>query len=214
MRRRFILASASPRRHDLLCSVGLDHELLVTDADETPQTHCPESEDYAEWFARSVSEIKAKAAVDTLKDNCTDDEIFVISGDTVVTPDGEEIFGKPSDEADAVRMLSALSGKEHFVIGGITVARIYRGETRYASRSVKTTVKFKSLTKCEIDSYIASGEVWGKAGAYAIQGLGGVFVSSVSGDYPNVVGISTSVLFDILSEEFSLKLTEEVRRQL
>ena len=75
-------------------------------------------------------------------------------------------------------------------------------------------MKFKPLTRREIDEYIASGEVWGKAGAYAIQGLGGVFVTSVAGDYPNVVGISTSVLFDILKEEFSLKLTEEARSQL
>ncbi|MBQ6788788.1 MAG: septum formation protein Maf [Clostridia bacterium] len=213
MKRRFILASASPRRHDLLCSVGLEHEILVTDADETPRTPCPDGEMYAQWFARSVAEIKAVAAVDAVKDTCADDEVFVISGDTVVTPDGREIFGKPTDEADAVRMLSALSGKEHFVIGGITVARIFRGEVKYASRFVKTAVVFKDLTKREIDEYIASGEVWGKAGAYAIQGLGGVFVSSVCGDYPNVVGISTSVLFDILKEEFSLKLTEEARSQ-
>ena len=214
MKRRFILASASPRRHDLLCSVGLEHEILVTDADETPRTSCPDSEAYAEWFARSVAEIKAEAAVRAVKRTCADDEeVFVISGDTVVTPDGAEIFGKPSDEKDAVRMLSALSGREHFVIGGITVVRICGGEVKYASRSVKTAVKFKPLTRREIDEYIASGEVWGKAGAYAIQGLGGVFVSSVCGDYPNVVGISTSVLFDILKEEFSLKLTEEARSQ-
>ncbi len=214
MKRRFILASASPRRHDLLCSVGLEHEILVTDADEKPRTPCPDGEPYAEWFARSVAEIKAKSAVEIVKDTCADDEVFVISGDTVVTPDGEEIFGKPSDEADAARMLSALSAGEHFVIGGITVARICGGEVKYVSRSVSTAVKFKPLTKREIDSYIASGEVWGKAGAYAIQGLGGVFVTSVTGDYPNVVGISTSVLFDILVEDFSLKVTEEVRCQL
>ncbi len=214
MKRRFILASASPRRHDLLCSVGLEHEVLVTDADETPRSACPEGEAYAEWFARSVSEIKAEAAVAALKDVCADDEVFVISGDTVVTPDGEQIFGKPSDEADAVRMLTALSGKEHFVIGGITVARLSGGEVKYASRSVKTSVTFKNLSEREISAYVSSGEVWGKAGAYAIQGLGGVFVSSVSGDYPNVVGISTSVLFDILAEDFSLKLTEEARKQV
>ncbi len=214
MKRRFILASASPRRHDLLCSVGVEHEVLVTEADETPRTPCPGNVPYAEWFARSVAEIKAEAAVSAVMDTCADGEVFVISGDTVVTPDGVEIFGKPSDEADASRMLTALSGKEHFVVGGITVARISRGEVKYASRSVKTSVVFKTLTEREISEYIDSGEVWGKAGAYAIQGLGGVFVSSVSGDYPNVVGISTSVLFDILEEEFSLKLTEEARRQI
>ena len=214
VKRRFILASASPRRHDLLCSVGLDHEILVTDADETPSCSCPEGEMYASWFARQVSLIKAEAAVDAVKDSCCDGEVFIISGDTVVTPDGDEIFGKPSDEADAVRMLSVLSGKGHYVIGGITVARIADGEVSYASRSVKTLVNFKSLSEREINEYVASGEVWGKAGAYAIQGLGGVFVTSVTGDYPNVVGISTSVLFDILEENFSLKLTEEARRQI
>lgn len=214
MKRRFILASASPRRHDLLCSVGLEHEILVTDADETPSGDCLEGEAYASWFARQVSRIKAASAVDAVKADGADDEIFIISGDTVVTPDGTEIFGKPRDAADAVRMLTALSGREHFVMGGITVARICHGEVEYASRSVSTSVTFKELTLREIDEYISSGEVWGKAGAYAIQGLGGVFVSSVSGDYPNVVGISTSVLFDILSEDFSIRLTEGVRRQI
>ena len=212
MKIRFILASASPRRHDLLCSVGVPHEILVTDADETPNGACPEGEMYAAWFAREVSLKKALAAVDAVDVDSDDECIFVISGDTVVSPDGERIFGQPSSEQDASEMLSTLSGREHFVLGGLTVSRILGDKVDTASRSVVTKVTFKELSSREIDAYIASGEVWGKAGAYAIQGLGGAFVSSVEGDYPNVVGISVSAIFDILKENFSLNLTEENRK--
>ena len=208
---RFILASASPRRHDLLCSVGLPHEIFVTDADETPTGICPEGETYAAWFAEEVSKLKGEAAVAELRVSAGSERVFVISADTVVSPDGVEIYGKPEDGADAVRMLSALSGGVHYVVGGITVSELCGGEVRTASRSVVTKVRFKKLSRAEIDAYVASGETEGKAGAYAIQGLGGVFVTGVEGDYPNVVGISTSVLFDMLESEFSLNLFEKSR---
>lgn len=219
---RFILASASPRRHDLLCSVGVPHEILVTDADECPAGRGEVGGLYAAWFAREVSRIKGEAATLELlrrgicpadSENAEREQVFVISADTVVSPDGEVIFGKPEDADDAARMLWTLSGGVHYVLGGITVTQLSCGKvTRSVSRSVVTRVRFKHLTDAAILSYIDSGEPFGKAGAYAIQGLGSVFVDSVEGDYPNVVGISTSELFSILEEEFSLRLAEKSRR--
>ena len=109
-----------------------------------------------------------------------------MTADTVVSPDGERIFGKPADGDDAARMLRELSGTDHTVVGGICVT----DGVRTLTSSVTTHVRFKELTEREISSYVGSGEPFGKAGAYAIQGKASLFVESVSGDYANIVGIS------------------------
>lgn len=217
---KFILASASPRRHDLLNSAGIPHTVFVTDADEDP-TGTPEAgEAYAEYYAREASRAKGEAAATLLRESYSVEvsdhlenggRIYVISADTVVSPDSEQVFGKPKNATHAREMLRILSGKEHFVIGGITVTEMTACGMRSVSECVSTSVFMKELTEREIDAYIESGEPDGKAGAYAIQGLGGAFVSSVKGDYPNVVGISVFRLIDILSREFGVNLTENVR---
>lgn len=210
---RFILASASPRRHELLSSVGIPHEILVTDADENPVGSPNEGESYAAFFARAASELKCNAAVCNLLGK-TDRKTVVIAADTVVSPDGVTIFGKPKNAIHAKEMLTRLSGCEHMVTGGLTMTFIDGDLVKTVSRSIVTYVKFKSLSDGEIDTYIASGEPDGKAGAYAIQGLGGVFVESIKGDYPNVVGLSVCEVCRILSEEFGIKLTEAPRTQI
>lgn len=217
---KFILASASPRRRDLLNSAGIPHTVFVTDADEAPAGSPAAGGSYAEYYAREASRAKGKAATTLLREDPPEDlrslldgggKIYVISADTVVSPDGEQVFGKPETAAHAREMLSILSGREHFVIGGITVTEMTACGTRSVSECVSTSVFMKELTEREIGAYIESGEPDGKAGAYAIQGLGGAFVSSVKGDYPNVVGISVFRLIDILSREFGVNLTEEAR---
>ena len=210
---RFVLASASPRRHELLCSVGIAHDILVTDADENPSGVPEAGETYAEYFAREASRLKCEAALNALGVG-VDRKTVVIAADTVVSPDGEVIFGKPKNAEGAAEMLRALSGREHSVVGGITVSVIDGESVKTVSRSVTTMVTFKSLTEHEITSYVESGEPDGKAGAYAIQGLGAVFVKSLRGDYPNVVGLSVYETCRILSEEFGLDLTERVRVML
>lgn len=227
----FVLASASPRRRDLLAGAGVPHTVFVTDADESVSTAPDPALCYAAWFAREVSFIKGEAALEAILDkngkkgakngenreNIPEisgrEQVFVISADTVVSPDGVKIFGKPKSSDHAREMLRELSGKTHYVFGGITVSQISRDGVKTVSRSVETKVTFKPLSESEITAYIASGEPDGKAGAYAIQGLGSVFVTRIEGDYPNVVGISTSVLFDILSSEFSLFLSENCDRK-
>ncbi len=199
---KIILASASPRRHEILNSIGIPHEVFVTGAEENPAGKNSPSETYAEYFAGQASKLKAEAALDALKSRLDGGErLVIVASDTVVSPDGEVIFGKPTSRDHAKEMLKALSGGAHYVVGGITVTD---GE-KTVTKSVTTEVYFKSLTDEEIKSYVATGECDDKAGAYGIQALGGRFVSKIVGDYQNVVGISAFVLWEILSEEFGLK---------
>lgn len=205
---KIILASASPRRHELLSCAGIPHEIIITDADETLRGTCHDCENYAEWFARSVSLLKADAASSEVKPE-HGVRTLIVCADTVVSPDfppnTPRIFGKPKDEDDARRMLKTLSGSEHSVVGGITVSEVFEDAPPHTvSRSYVTRVSMKSLSDSVIDSYIETGEPFGKAGAYAIQGKASMFVCGITGDYANVVGISVSGLCDIFKEEFSL----------
>ena len=196
---KIILASASPRRHELLLSVGLPHEILVTDADETPRGKRDASQTAAEYFATEASKTKAEAALSALQSRLDGGErLIVVASDTVVSPDGEKIFGKPASDENACSMLRTLSGGAHYVVGGITVT----DGKKTVTRRVTTEVHFKSLTDEEISAYVATGECRDKAGAYGIQALDGRFVTHIVGDYPNVVGISVFALWDILSGEF------------
>ena len=202
---KFILASASPRRHELLLGAGISHEVLVTDADEGASRERPEGIARAEWYALEASRIKCEAALASL---CAESgRTFVIAADTVVSSDLDEVLGKPKDNADAVRMLTSLSGAEHYVIGGITLAELEDGDAVFSSRLCVTKVKMRELTPEMIDAYVATGEPSDKAGAYAIQGLAGVFVEHFDGDYNNVVGLSTATLADMLQRDFGFDVT-------
>ncbi|MCQ2456464.1 MAG: Maf family protein [Clostridia bacterium] len=203
---KFILASASPRRHELLLAAGIPHEVLVTDADESASREKPENFPRAAWYALEASRIKCEAAVSALRDE--NGRAFVIAADTVVSSDLDEVLGKPKEDADAVRMLSSLSGAEHYVVGGITLAEIADGKVRTSSRSCVTKVKMRTLSPGMIDSYVATGEPSDKAGAYAIQGLAGIFVERFEGDYSNVVGLSVATLADMLLTDFGFDVTE------
>ena len=170
--KKLILASASPRRRDLLRSLGLDFEVYVTDADENINVKSPSE------LVRVLAERKAEAAASVYPD------CVVIAADTVVSHDGE-ILGKPHDDADAARMLRMLSGSSHTVYTGVCV--IADGAT--ASETVATDVRMRNITEEEISDYIRTGEPRDKAGAYGIQGLGGIFVERIDGDYFNVTGM-------------------------
>ena len=184
---KIILASASPRRRELLEAAGIPHTVFRMDIDETPDVSRYSGESglpFPEWYTRECALVKLRAAADLIYKE--ERRPVIVAADTVVSPDGERIFGKPADAADAARMLRELSGTDHTVVGGICVTD---GERTLVS-SVTTHVRFKELTEREIASYVESGEPFGKAGAYAIQGKASLFVESVSGDYANIVGIS------------------------
>ena len=168
------LASASPRRSDILTSLGLRFSVAATDVDETPVP----GESVAEMVLR-LAALKADAGRATAAAN-----LPVVGADTAVTLD-DRVFGKPESREHALDMLSALSGRVHRVLTGVAV---------YAAGNVATAlsateVEFRDIDPDEADLYWQSGEPAGKAGAYAIQGLGGVFVRSLHGSYSGVVGL-------------------------
>lgn len=171
-----VLASASPRRLELLRQIGLEPaEVLPTDLDEAPlKGELPRS--HAERLAREKAQ-----AVAALRPNA-----FVLAADTVVAI-GRRILGKAANEGEARRHLLSLSGRRHRVYGGIAVIG---PDGRRAERLVTTVVQFKRLSAAETDAYLAGGEWHGKAGSYAIQGQAAAFIPSINGSYSNVVGLA------------------------
>jgi septum formation protein len=171
----FILASASPRRRDLLAQVGLAPDLIdPADIDETPardESPANHAERLAAEKARAVAGRHPGA--------------YVLGADTVVAC-GRRILPKAEDEATARRCLALLAGRRHRVHGGIAIVT---PAGRLVSREVRTAVEFKRLSQAEIDAYIACAEWAGKAGGYAIQGRAALFVAAINGSYPNVVGL-------------------------
>lgn len=196
--KKFILASASPRRKELLEQLGLEFDILVAPVDESgiDKNMSPD------LYTGVLAMYKAAAAAKALRESGRTRKL-VIAADTIVYSDGE-ILGKPKNQDDAVRMLKLLSGRKHEVYSGLCVMRIKDGYS--VSRSVKTTVSFKDLSEEEIEAYVNTGEPFDKAGAYAIQGKASVFVSGISGDYNNVVGLPLSELYDILKNEFNIEI--------
>lgn len=176
---KVVLASASPRRKELLSLIFNEYDICPADCDET----LPEGIK-AQEAVEYLSLIKNKAALEL----CSK-ESLVISADTVVAVDGE-ILGKPVDKDDARRMISLLSGRAHQVYTGVTLS--LNGE--FKTFSEKTDVVFYELTEEEIETYISSSEPYDKAGSYGIQGKAGLLVKSVNGDYYNVVGLPVARL--------------------
>lgn len=173
-----LLASASPRRRDLLQACGLTFEVFSPDVDETPlRGETPSA------LVRRLALLKAAAARERFPGH------VVIAADTTVALNGRSL-GKPRDAAEARRMLRALSGKTHFVHTGFCV------DTR--ARVVTTRVTFRKLSRADIDRYVASGECFDKAGAYAIQGVGAALVARVSGSYTNVIGLPVAEVLQSL----------------
>ena len=178
-----ILASQSPRRKELMQLLEIPFVVRVADVEETLEQGLPPVEQVAQ-----ISRRKAEAVAHTLQD-------VVIGADTVVVY-GDAILGKPTDEADAARMLNMLSGKTHQVMTGLTV--LHQG--RIISETVVTEVTFRMLSETEIIRYIATKEPMDKAGSYGIQGGAARFVEHIQGDYYNVVGLPVCRLNQILSQ--------------
>lgn len=195
MKEHIILASASPRRRELLSSMGLEYKVVVSDADESAVSAEGVSPDI---YVQELALIKAAAAA---KQVMKDRKAVIISADTIVV-NGGKILGKPADAQEAFDMLSALSGHGHKVYTGCCVMRIRDGKT--VCRSIATDVYFKELSEDKIWRYIVTGEPADKAGAYGIQGLGGMLVERIDGDYQNVVGLSVSALADTLEKDFDI----------
>jgi septum formation protein len=181
---RVVLASSSPRRRQLLELIGIEHEVLPSNIDETlrpretPRRH-------AERLARE------KASAIATREPCK----ITIAADTIVVIN-RKVLGKPRDEDDARRMLAMLSGREHTVITAVAVAR----GRKLRSAVEEVSVKFRRLREDEIDAYIATGEPMDKAGAYGIQGFGATIVDCVNGDYFAVMGLPLARLVILLRD--------------
>jgi septum formation protein len=182
--RGLVLASASPRRRELLGGLGLRFEVRAADVDETPHPN----EEPGAYVLRLARE-KAQAAARPGE--------LVLAADTTVVIDGE-ILGKPLDDEDAARMLRLLAGREHEVLTGVALFEADPG--RLAARVNRSGVRMAPLSEAEIDWYVATGEPRDKAGAYAIQGLGALFVDAVSGNYSNVVGLPVPTVYRLFAE--------------
>ena len=174
-----ILASASPRRQELLQRMGLDFIIRTAPHDETMNLFSTPSDEVAR-----VSRLKAQAVYPL----CLEDDI-IVAADTIVVCDGR-IMGKPRSENDAFSMLRRLSGREHQVMTGLTVTQGDNAKTV----TVTTTLRFRPLSDTEIRNYIATGEPMDKAGAYGIQGIASMFVVGLDGDYYNVMGLPICTL--------------------
>lgn len=193
---KLILASGSPRRREILTNLGIPFEVITSDADESCSLSDPAD------FVRELAARKGEAVRDLLARQGVDlSDILILAADTVVAQD-DTILGKPRDRADAKRMLTALSGREHAVYSGI--ALIYGNKT--VTEGVRTAVRVTNLTEEEIDRYIATGEPDDKAGSYAMQGLFSPYITGIDGCYFNVVGLPVHAMFRLAKEQFQIDL--------
>ena len=184
------LASGSPRRRELLTQIGVPFQVVSASIDETPlPDECPAA--YVERLARA----KAHAGREHLLGASVSAPFSVLGADTAVVLD-DQILGKPVDEADALSMLMALSGREHEVLTAIAILAAERCETRV----VRSRVSFRTISQQEAARYWASGEPQDKAGGYAIQGLAAVFVAGLNGSYSGVVGLPVCETAELLGQ--------------
>ena len=178
-----ILASSSPRRAEILTSVGWPFRAVVAGIDETRRS----DETPVEYVQRLAIE-KAQAVASSLESG------LVLGADTTVVID-DNLLGQPVDTDDARRLLKLLSGKWHDVLTGVAIVRI-AGSTRVDYE--RTRVRFAEMSEAEIDWYISTGEPKGKAGAYAVQGCAALFIKEIQGDYFNVVGLPVRLVFEMV----------------
>jgi septum formation protein len=182
LREKLILASGSPRRTEILNRAGWPHEVMVAGIDESVRPQ-EDPATYVQRLARS----KAEAVAQRLEAG------LVLGADTTVVIDGQ-ILGQPRDEADAKRMLELLNGRWHEVMTGVALVRI-GGESRVDYE--KTRVRFAEMSRAEIDWYVATGEAFGKAGAYGIQGKAALFIEKIEGDYFNIMGLPIRLVYKL-----------------
>lgn len=188
---KVILASASPRRRELLAQIGMDFKVIISKADENISEPAPEQ------LVMKLSDIKAMAVYE--EHGIEDEATIILGADTVVAFDGK-VLGKPKDTQQAKEMLSMLSDNTHQVFTGVTILYKKQGELKSETFYDKTTVYTYPISDKEIDEYIMTGEPMDKAGSYGIQGIGAKFIKKIDGDYNNVVGLPVSKIYQKIKE--------------
>ncbi len=188
MNKKIILASASPRRRELLTQIGLDFEVVVSETEEKITSTEP---------AKVVEELSAQKAGAVWEKLAAMADTVVLGADTVVACDGK-ILGKPVDVENAVAMLRMLQGRAHEVYTGVTVLYEEDGEKKALTFHEKTTVHFYPMTEAQIREYVATGDPMDKAGSYGIQGFCARYIRGIEGDYNNVVGLPAGRVYQEL----------------
>lgn len=186
---KIILASASPRRRELLAQIGLDFQVLVSEVEEKVNTDIPY------LVVEQLSAQKAEAVAQKLE---KEEAALVIGADTIVACDGQ-ILGKPRDKEEAVQMLRKLNGRSHQVYTGVTL--IFRDKTKTFYEA--TEVEFYPMTEEEIGAYVETLDPLDKAGAYGIQGFCARYIKGITGDYNNVVGLPVGRLYQEMKRLFT-----------
>ncbi len=189
---KLILASGSPRRAEILTSVGWEFEKQVADVDETESLN-ENPQDYVQRLAKAKAETVAAKY----------ENAFILGADTIVVID-RKIVGKPKDVEDASRMLNILSGRWHEVLTGVAVVKVQSPKSKVQSpKSVvgiqRTRVKFAEMTNKEIEFLVENGEPLDKAGAYAVQAQAALFIEEIKGDYWNVVGLPINLVYKMIN---------------
>jgi septum formation protein len=187
-----VLASASPRRKELLTQAGYEFKVIPANI---PEERRPNEDPTA--FVTRLAQEKAQAVFDLVSNGSTEDQLLVLGADTIVVIP-EEILGKPRNPADAARMLHLLSGRTHKVITGVCL--ISRQRTQVAMET--TAVTMREITEAEVAAYVASGEPMDKAGAYAIQGYAARWIPRIEGCYFNVVGLPIARVAEMQERAF------------
>jgi nucleoside triphosphate pyrophosphatase len=201
---RLVLASASPRRADLLRAAGYDFDIVKTDVDESIRAG-----ETPETYVRRLAAEKSAAAqgpaeaghYGTRRLKAADARPVIVGADTAVVVDGEPL-GKPRDDDQAAAMLRLLSGRRHMVMTGVSLRR----GAYEVGRVEQTSVYFRALSADEVAWYVASGEGRDKAGAYAIQGLAARFIPRIEGSYSNVVGLPVAAVAELLTSLLASRL--------
>ena len=192
---RIILASASPRRQELLAQVGIEFDVMPSNVEESPLDGETPPEHATRLAAEKARDVAGRVEKDAAR--------WVIGSDTIVVIDGV-VLGKPEDKEDAARMLRQLSGREHRVMTGYCIVNSATGEE--LDGVAETKVKVKPLIDDEIEGYVSSGEPMDKAGAYAIQGLGAFMIEEIHGSYSNVVGLPVCQVVEDLERLGAIQL--------
>ena len=203
---QLVLASASARRRDILRSLGVEPVIAPASIDESPLDGEKPAE-LVERLARTKAEVVAAGRTGDVGRSGADRQL-VVGADTVIDLDGTAL-GKPTDRDEAEWMLRAMSGREHSVVTGVAVVGPADDRSVTVSTVARTGVSMRPLTQPDLDWYLDSGEYEGKAGAYAIQGLGSLLVDGIDGSYHNVVGLPV-VGLDGLLEEVGFRLRDLV----
>lgn len=205
---RIILASASPRRRELLQQIGLDFEVVTSHVEEQVSSAKPDEvvEELSCQKAEAVAEklcCRETEGTDLLhrKNDAAENAFLVIGADTVVALNGA-VLGKPADSEEAAAMLEQLQGREHEVYTGVTLLYRAAGEQEWIRKCFheRTKVRFFPMTSTEISGYVNTGDPMDKAGAYGIQGLCARYISGIEGDYNNVVGLPAGRLYQEMKE--------------